>query len=400
MTDYDKNDPAGTDTFVVSDDMIRANWAAAEERLAQEHYFPDNPFTSNRSGKHKFGVGTTAARDAAITAPASGMVWYNTSLGCWQIHNGTSWLSAGNAGVGTTAARDALTSVPTNFTWLSSDEGFTSYYDGTAWVTLAPKGLFHGRISYTSATTVTIARGNAGVLRIEMDGVLHESASDLTIDLSNATDRQDAAEANSTWYYLYLRDNAGTLAGKISSRAPVMDPASGKVGYHDGGGTGGSTAWRCIGAVFNNSAGDIQPFYALADNWWVFRHPPTASPFTQSAADPSALTSYTSLAFTNGFPQTARTGRFQLVLDADTGAQYLHVAHEDASGTIATNRGMVRAGAGAGGGAGRGTQTTVTFDLAIDASPALKYGVSGAFSDFTELQFCVIGWRNDFGLRS
>ena len=393
MTDYDKNDPAGTDTFVVSDDMIRANWAAAEERLAQEHYFPDNPFTSNRSGKHKFGVGTTAARDAAITAPASGMVWYNTSLGCWQVHNGTSWLSGGNVGVGTTAARNALASVPTNFVWVSSDEGFVSYYSGTAWVTLGPKGLFHGRISYATAATVTIGRGNAGVLRIEMDGVLYESASDITIDLSNATDRQDAAEANSTWYYLYLRNNAGALAGKISSRAPVMDPASGKVGYHDGGGTAGSTSWRCIGAVFNDSGGNLIPFdFNVRLGLWSYRK--NVAAFAQNPGA-GAQVNYLARSISGTIPATARTVRICVAIEGQEHRYYY--GHESLSGTaVATNTtgNYVRTNSSAG-----RVSATGQFDIPIDSTPTVCWGnVDDGGGSRVSHTWEIVGWFDDLGL--
>ena len=403
MASYDKTIPAGSTAFPTVDDNIRSNQDAVEERLSAEHQFPSNPFTANTSGRHKFGVGTTATRDATLTAPLSGMVWYNTSHGAWQIHNGSAWLSAGNSGVGTTAARNALTSVPTNFTWLSTDEGFTSYYNGTIWVTLASKGLFHGRVSWASISTLTIGRGNAAKLRIEVDGVLTESAADLTVDLTSA-DREDtsgsggsASETASTWYYVYVANVSGVPVEHISFTAPVMDPASGKVGYHPGTGNG-LTTWRCIGAVFNNSGSDIQPFYVNADGWWVFRTTPTASPFTQTPGDPSALTSYTSLAFTAGFPQTARAGRFHVFQSADAAGQSLHIAHEAVTGTIAATRGFVELQSGAGGGSGRDTGATVMFDLPIDATPTLKYGVEGAYTDFTVLRFRVLGWLDDFGL--
>jgi hypothetical protein len=396
MTNYDKTIPAGSTQFPTVDDNIRQNWDALEERLSAEHQFPSNAFTSHTSGRHKFGVGTTATRDATLTSPQSGMVWYNTSLGCWQIHNGSAWLPAGSGGVGTTAARDALTSVPTNFTWLSTDEGFSSYYSGTAWVTLAPKGLFHGRISYTSASTVTIGRGNAQKLRVEVDGVLMEKATDLVIDLASGTDRQDAAEAASTWYYLYIYNNAGVLTGKISSRVPIMDPASGKVGYHDGGGTGGSTTWRCIGAVFNDGSSNIQPFDRNADGWFQFRQANTASPFTQSLADPSALTSYTSLSMTNVCPGTARAARFSVYLYADNLRVFF--GPEPISGTVSTNpTGWVIEG-GAAGGSGRSSAASLVFDVSVDATPTVKYGSDQAASDFTSLIIRFIGWRDDLGL--
>jgi microcystin-dependent protein len=93
MTDYDKTKPLGSEAANLLDDRTRANFVALEERLSKEHQFPDNPL-GVRSGKHKFGVGNTVARDAAFPVPYAGAFWgYNTDVASPQIHTGSAWFS-------------------------------------------------------------------------------------------------------------------------------------------------------------------------------------------------------------------------------------------------------------------------------------------------------------------
>lgn len=399
MVTYDKTIPAGSTAFPTVDDNIRTNQEAVEERLSAEHQFPSNPFTSHTSGRHKFGVGTTATRDATLTAPQSGMVWYNTSLSAWQIHNGSAWLSAGNSGVGTTAARNALTSVPTNFTWLSTDEGFTSYYSGSAWVTLAPKGLFHGRITWATASTLTIGRGNSAKLRVEIDGVLTESASDLTVDLASA-DREDtsgsggsASETASTWYYVYVRNLAGVPVEQISFTAPVMDPASGKVGYHPGTGNG-ATTWRCIGAVFNNVSSNIQPFdYNVKSGLWLFRS--IVAAFTKSPGL-TQQASYATVALTANVPATARTVRIQASVQQEDSRYYY--GHESLTGVVSTTPAVnyllldVES-------SNNNSTDSGQFEIAVDSTPAFAWGnVMATVENADEHTVDPIGWYDDLGL--
>ena len=356
------------------------------ERLEQEHYFG----SSETYGGHKFGVGNTAARTAAIATPKVGMVWYNTTFNCWQIYDGSNWINAGDHGIGTTATRDGLASPPTNMKWLSTDEGFHSYYNGTAWITLGNPGLFHGNIKYATAATVTLVRGNRAKLRVEVDGVVLTSAADITIDVSNASDREDASEASSTWYYLYVFNNSNAIGKKISSTAPVMDPATGKVGYHPT-----NTGWRCIGAVFNDNTSSILPFDRDADGWIQLRKPYATSPFTVTHADPSGTTSYASQSIAGALPATARYARLSVYGRAD--ALGFNLAPEGVSGLVGSNPAFCKMEFGAAGAAARETTDNVIIDIPVDASPTYVYGSDNASTDFTELKVRVMGWRDDFG---
>lgn len=73
---FDKNLPSGGDKAKLLDDTTRANFAALEAALTVEHDFTTG---STQSGRHKFGIGNTASRDAQ-TGMVTGSIWFNTGL--------------------------------------------------------------------------------------------------------------------------------------------------------------------------------------------------------------------------------------------------------------------------------------------------------------------------------
>jgi microcystin-dependent protein len=91
VTVYDKTLPAGTKAANLLDDDTRFNFTAIEERLAKEHQFPDNS-DATRQGKHKFGTGTTAQRNAAYPTPYAGAFWaWNSDIKSPEVGDGTTW---------------------------------------------------------------------------------------------------------------------------------------------------------------------------------------------------------------------------------------------------------------------------------------------------------------------
>ena len=96
MTDWDETKPDGSVNISLGDDAIREQLLVVRERLEIEHYFPDNANT-NRRGRHKFGVGGTAARSAAMPTPAVGNVWFNTTSQQWNVYSGGQWRQVGAA---------------------------------------------------------------------------------------------------------------------------------------------------------------------------------------------------------------------------------------------------------------------------------------------------------------
>ena len=88
---FDKNLPSGGDKAKLLDDTTRANFAALETALASEHDFLTG---GAQTGRHKFGIGNTASRDAQ-TGMVTGSIWFNTGLRVGgfvlQIKLGSTW---------------------------------------------------------------------------------------------------------------------------------------------------------------------------------------------------------------------------------------------------------------------------------------------------------------------
>lgn len=84
--------PDGDVGIEQGDDAIRTNNAAIETAMDAEHYFATG---GSQTGRHKFGIGTTATRNA-ITAQ-QGMIWYNTDVYashiCVQAYNSGAWVN-------------------------------------------------------------------------------------------------------------------------------------------------------------------------------------------------------------------------------------------------------------------------------------------------------------------
>lgn len=96
---WDKNLPAGNQARALGDDAIRANNDHLETALASEHQFPANA-NPGQQGRHKFGVGDAAARDAAIPAPEAGNQWFNSGTQSVEFYNGSAWISSSSRLVG------------------------------------------------------------------------------------------------------------------------------------------------------------------------------------------------------------------------------------------------------------------------------------------------------------
>lgn len=144
MANWDATKPAGSQKVRLSDDEIRVNNDALEERLAQEHDFPANPFASG-SGRHKFGVGDEAARDLAIDLPTLGNLWQvlenqgsgATNRQLLQIHDGTDWIEAHRDQVyyGVTVQRpdETLVDIPVPTIFFNIQTGALEIWNGVAW---------------------------------------------------------------------------------------------------------------------------------------------------------------------------------------------------------------------------------------------------------------------------
>jgi hypothetical protein len=261
-------------------------------------------------------------------------------------------------------------------------------------------GLLGARIIYASASTVTIGRGYAQKVRAEIDGVVTESSSDLTVDITTA-DRENtaacggsASEQASTWYYLYLANSSGVPVEHISSTAPVMDPASGKVGYHPGT-CGGTTGWRAIGAVYNNATPDIQPFdYNVNTGLWTFRILESTG-ISSFSPGTGVQATYTTFSISAGIPATARAVRLEAEILGDD--MYYWYGHESIGGTTVVGNNTPNEAQT--NGSGTSIADNVQFEIAVDSTPTCAWGNSdsGGGSRLAH-QVIIAGWYDDLGI--
>ena len=102
-----------------------------------------------------------------------------------------------------------------------------------------------------SASTVTIEPGG-----VNIGGTFGVTTADLTLDMTS--DFVSGSEASDSWFYIYVALSESTLTGHLSTSPPSLSDASSNAvevpfRYDDYSGT----IYRCIGAGFNNSSGDI-----------------------------------------------------------------------------------------------------------------------------------------------
>lgn len=74
---WDKDVPAGSTKVSASDDLIRANQAAIETAVDQEHAFATG---GTQTGRHSFDIDTEANRDAASPAYENGGIFFATDV--------------------------------------------------------------------------------------------------------------------------------------------------------------------------------------------------------------------------------------------------------------------------------------------------------------------------------
>src|SRR5262249_40056099 len=125
-----------------------------------------------------------------------------------------------------------------------------------------PLGLRSGAFTYVNTASVQIAEGVGGDVRVEIDGVVLSQPAPLNFAWANL---ETGVEANSTWYYCYVRNVAGTLTPVISV-TPPNSAVSTKIGYHPV-----IADARFVQAFYNDSQGNIAPFDELPDKTVILR---------------------------------------------------------------------------------------------------------------------------------
>lgn len=198
---WDKNVPEGATTQVnLVDDAIRVNNAALETALDAEHNFATG---GAQTGRHQFGFGTTAARDAIADLLIDGALWIATG-------------GSIPAGFAELQVRDQ-----SGLQWLDAS--------GRQFLQLANDWLAGQYSSYvTLATSGAVASDWA-------DSNFFRSTLTGNITLSNPTNKP-AAGKGGTWIYEFIQGGAGgytlTLGGQFKTQlgfTPVLSTAVGAV---------------------------------------------------------------------------------------------------------------------------------------------------------------------------
>ncbi len=173
---WDKTKPDGSVTTVnLVDDQIVVNNAALETAIDAEHYFATGGV---QTGRHKFGFGTAAARDAISDLQKDGTLWILKDAPTIP------------AGFGELVMRDQ-----TGAQWLDCS--------GRVFLGLANKWTKAQRAGYvTLATTGAIASDWA-------ESNFFKSTLTGNITLSNPTNKP-AADDGGTWVYEFTQDGTGT----------------------------------------------------------------------------------------------------------------------------------------------------------------------------------------------
>lgn len=86
--------PDGSKALNLGDNDLRANAAALEDALDEEHYFATG---GSQTGRHRIGSGSAATRDIDISSPAAGNLWFVTDLVSGEIilqrYDGADWIA-------------------------------------------------------------------------------------------------------------------------------------------------------------------------------------------------------------------------------------------------------------------------------------------------------------------
>lgn len=115
--------------------------------------------------------------------------------------------------------------------------------------------IYNLQLEYVSATQITLKKG---ICRNDVNTDMIRLTSDQTLDIttSGANGLDTGVEAVSTWYYVYvIKNNDGITIRGLLSTSPTNPTLPS--GYEQK---------RLVGAIYNNSLGDIHKFYAYGNN--------------------------------------------------------------------------------------------------------------------------------------
>jgi len=174
----------------------------------------------------------------------------------------------------------------------------------TGLATAALSGSRNAPFEYLNTSSVRLAEGVGGNVRVEIDGVIVNTPAAFLFTLPTHLDT--GSEAASTWYYCYVRNIGGVIVPLISVQAPLRADGT-KIGYHPT-----ITDARFIQAFRNDNSSNIVPFDELPDQTVQLRSTAAGSSATFFLDDIGAAASgaaYTSRALGARVPPGARSVR-------------------------------------------------------------------------------------------
>ncbi|MEX2205535.1 MAG: hypothetical protein WEF50_04830 [Myxococcota bacterium] len=157
---------------------------------------------------------------------------------------------------------------------------------------------------YVNTSTVRLAEGPGGSVRVEIDGVFVNAATAVTFVLPTHLDT--GVEAASTWYYCYARNIGDVLTPVISIQPPLRADGT-KIGYHST-----ISDARFVQAFYNDNQSNIVPFDETTAREVLLRSTAAgtlASFFVDSVGGATSNTAYTVRSLGARVPPGARAVR-------------------------------------------------------------------------------------------
>ncbi len=244
----------------------------------------------------------------------------------------------------------------------------------------ASSGLLHGRLAYGGSSLVRLDRAYNGKILAEIGGAVIEK-NDASLNFDITTDLFEGVETVSTWYYVYLENAAGVLTPRLSATPPLPLTL-----YHP------SQPYRCIGAFYNSSNGDIKRFHSPGDSvggviiGQQFEDVSDATFVLQPGTASQA--SYIALDLAGRIPAIAREIILNTYVAADLSTW--HYGPESLIGQTTPSSLLIRANVG---GATWASQNAV-FPVPIEnpAAPRIAWWRNAGVSPISH-EIYVVGWR-------
>ncbi|GAP66836.1 hypothetical protein MBSD_n2151 [Mizugakiibacter sediminis] len=147
--------------------------------------------------------------------------------------------------------------------WAKAEANFTELYRSAAAIDILSKDYISGlKMVWVSGTALTVKTGSAAR---PSDGTLISAAADIA--------KTGLTLSASTWYHVYLFDNAGTADVEIVTTAPAS-PYFGTARAKTG-----DTSRRYVGSVLTDVSGNIYNFLSLPGGFISYRVKTSNAPF-------------------------------------------------------------------------------------------------------------------------